>query len=35
MDLTEFRKNAHRLADWMADYLETLEARKGRKGSTR
>ena len=28
MDLSEFRKNAHRLADWMADYLETLETRR-------
>ena len=28
MDLKEFRANAHRLADWMADYLETLEARR-------
>jgi aromatic-L-amino-acid/L-tryptophan decarboxylase len=28
MDLQEFRKNAHRLADWMADYLETLETRR-------
>ena len=28
MDLKEFRANAHRLADWMADYLETLESRR-------
>ncbi|HWA41496.1 MAG TPA: pyridoxal-dependent decarboxylase, partial [Gemmatimonadales bacterium] len=28
MDLKEFRANAHRLADWMADYLETLETRR-------
>ena len=28
MDLKEFRTNAHRLADWMADYLETLEQRR-------
>ena len=28
MDLKEFRTNAHRLADWMADYLETLETRR-------
>jgi len=28
MDLKEFRANAHRLADWMADYLETLEQRR-------
>ena len=28
MDLKEFRSNAHRLADWMADYLETLETRR-------
>ncbi|HET7042036.1 MAG TPA: aminotransferase class V-fold PLP-dependent enzyme [Gemmatimonadales bacterium] len=28
MDLKEFRANAHRLADWMADYLETLEGRR-------
>ena len=28
MDLKEFRSNAHRLADWMADYLETLESRR-------
>jgi aromatic-L-amino-acid decarboxylase len=26
MDLKEFRANAHRLADWTADYLETLES---------
>lgn len=28
MDLKEFRTNAHLLADWMADYLETLESRR-------
>lgn len=28
MDLKQFRENAHRLADWMADYLETLEQRR-------
>ncbi|HEU4570871.1 MAG TPA: pyridoxal-dependent decarboxylase [Gemmatimonadales bacterium] len=28
MPLTEFRARAHRLADWMADYLETLHARR-------
>ena len=27
MDLADFRNNAHRLADWMADYLETLGER--------
>lgn len=27
MDLTEFRAQAHRVADWMADYFETLDWR--------
>lgn len=27
MDLREFRIQAHRVADWMADYLETLDRR--------
>lgn len=26
MDATEFRKQAHRMADWMADYFEEVEA---------
>ena len=34
MDLKEFRANAHRLADWMADYLETLESRRVSPEST-
>ena len=25
MDKSEFRKHAHELADWMADYLESVE----------
>ena len=25
MDNKEFRKNAHQLVDWMADYLENIE----------
>jgi aromatic-L-amino-acid decarboxylase len=28
MDLTSFRAHAHALADWMADYLEQIEARR-------
>ena len=27
MDIEEFRSHAHRLADWMADYLESVEER--------
>ena len=25
MDLEEFRKNAHLIVDWMADYLKSIE----------
>jgi hypothetical protein len=25
MDLVEFRRHAHDVVDWMADYLETIE----------
>ena len=25
MNNDEFRKNAHKLADWMADYLENIK----------
>ena len=27
MDIAEYRRQAHRLVDWMADYLETVESR--------
>ena len=27
MDIAEYRRHAHRLVDWMADYLETVETR--------
>ncbi len=27
MDLTEFRRHAHTVVDWVADYLETIESR--------
>ncbi|MCY4452244.1 MAG: pyridoxal-dependent decarboxylase [Immundisolibacterales bacterium] len=27
MDIAQYRRHAHRLVDWMADYLETVESR--------
>ena len=32
MDIAEYRRHAHRLVDWMADYLETIETRPVRSG---
>ena len=32
MDIAEYRRHAHRLVDWMADYLETVESRPVRSG---
>ena len=32
MDVAEYRRHAHRLVDWMADYLETVETRPVRSG---
>ena len=32
MHTAEFRREAHRLVDWMADYLETVESRPVRSG---
>ena len=32
MEIAEFRRHAHRLVDWMADYLETVESRPVRSG---
>ena len=33
MDVEEYRRHAHRLVDWMADYLETVESRPVRSGA--
>ena len=33
MDVAEYRRHAHRLVDWMADYLETVESRPVRSGA--
>ena len=33
MDIDEYRRHAHRLVDWMADYLETVESRPVRSGA--
>ena len=32
MDIAEYRRHAHRLVDWTADYLETIETRPVRSG---
>ena len=32
MEIAEYRRHAHRLVDWMADYLETVESRPVRSG---
>ena len=32
MEIAEYRRQAHRLVDWMADYLETVESRPVRSG---